>query len=184
MYKEIIKKIEPELDKVLVFLDRELMMIRTGRASPSLVENVIVDCFGQKLPLKQLAAISSSGPREITIQPWDKSYIEPIEKALSQTGVGASPVVDQNVIRITLPSLTEEFRKDLFRLLAEKQENARQTIRRWREEAWREIQSGFQDGKIREDDKFRAKDELQKLVDDYNKKIDEMGDKKKREIML
>ena len=181
-HKEIIDKIRPELDKVIGFLDRELAKIRTGKATPSLVEDIEVECFGQKFLLKQLAAISILEPRQILIQPWDKSYIEGIVKALEQTGIGANPIVDKDAIRISLPPLSEDYRKDLLRLISEKEEQARQTIRRWREEAWDEIQERFREGKIREDDKFRAKDELQELVDEYNEKIEKIGEKKKKEI--
>lgn len=182
MYQEIINNIKPELDKVIHFLERELSKVRSGRASPSLVEDVVADCFGQKFPLKQLAAISCPQARQIVIQPWDKSYMEGIVFALEKTGIGAQPVVDKDLIRINLPLLSEEFRKDLLRLVSEKQEEAKRTIRRWREEAWHEIQLGFQEGKVREDDKFRAKDELQKLVEDYNEKIEDVGEKKKKEV--
>ena len=182
-YKEIIDKIKPELDKVITFLDRELARIRTGRASPSLVEDVVCECFGQRFPLKQLAAISVPEPKQILIQPWDKSYVEGIISALRKTGIGANPIVDKDVVRINLPPLSEEYRKELFGLLSQKQEEAKKTIRRWREEAWNEIQEKQKAGEIREDDKFRAKDELQKIIDNYNEKIEESGEKKKREIM-
>jgi len=182
-YKEIINKIRPELDKVIGFLDRELAKIRTGRASISLVEDIIADCFDKTLPLKQLGAITLSGPRQILIQPWDKSYLESIEKAIRQAGGGLNPIVDKDAIRINLSPLSEEFRKDLLRVLSEKQEEVRKTIRRWREEAWGEIQRKFKEGEIREDDKFRAKDELQDLIDEYNQKIEELGERKKKEIM-
>jgi len=181
-YKDIVNKIKPELDKVIQFLDRELQKIRTGRATPSLVEDVVVDCFGQKFPLKQLAAISIPESKQILIQPWDKSYVEGIVKALSETGTGANPIVDRDIIRINLPPLSEEYRKNLIHLISEKQEQARQTIRYWRDDAWDKIQEKFKERKIREDDKFRAKDELQELIDEYNKKIETMGDKKKKEI--
>lgn len=181
-YNDIINKIKPELEKVINFLERELAKIRTTRATPALVEDIEVECFSQKFPLKQLAAISIPEPRKILIQPWDKSYIEGIVKALEKVSIGSAPVVDKNLIRINIPPLSEEFRKDLVRLISEKQEGARRTVRRWREEAWREIQEGFREGKIREDDKFKGKDELQDLVDEYNKKIEEMGEKKKKEI--
>ncbi len=181
-YQEIIDKIKPELERVISFLEKELSKVRTGRASPSLVEDVVVDCFGQKFPLKQLAAISVPEPKQILIQPWDKSYIEGIVSALEKTGVGANPIVDKDAIRINLPFLSEEYRKNLLYLLSEKQEEARKTIRHWREEAWRAIQEGFREGKVREDDKFRAKDELQELVDEYNEKIEKIGEKKKKEI--
>jgi len=182
-YKEIINKIKPEMDKVFVFLDKELAKVRTGRVSPSLVEDVIVDLFGQRLPLKQLGVINTPGPREIAIQPWDKSYVEPIQSALSKTGVGANPVVDRDIIRIHLPPLSEEYRKDLLKVIADKQEECRRTLRKWREEAWREIQDKAKEGEIREDDKFRAKDELQKLIDEYGEKIDAIGEKKSKEVM-
>lgn len=181
-HKEIIKRIRPELDKVIEFLSKEMAKIRTGRASPALIEDVVVDCFGQKYPLKQLAAISVPEPRQLLIQPWDKSYIEGIVAALEKTGVGANPVVDKEVIRIHIPALSEEYRKNLGSLISEKQEEARRTLRRWREEAWSEIQEKTKTGEIREDDKFRAKDELQELVDEYSDKIEEMGENKKKEI--
>jgi len=181
-YKEIIEKIEPEMEKVISFLERELAKIRTGRASASLVEDIVVECFNQKFPLKQLAAISSPSAKQIVVQPWDKSYIEPIEKAISQSSLGAAPIVDKDLIRISLPPLSDEYRGSLLRILSEKQEEARKTIRHWRGEAWEEVQEKTKDGEIREDDKFRAKDKLQELVDEYNKKIDEMGERKKKEI--
>jgi ribosome recycling factor len=181
-YKDIINGIKPELDKAVSFLERELAKIRTSRVNPSLVEDVIVDCFGQKFPLKQLAAISTPEPKQILIQPWDKSYVEGIVNALERTGVGANPVVDKDIIRITSPPLTEEYRKNLLRIISEKQEETRKTIRHWRDKAWDEIQEGQRAGKIREDDKFRGKDELQKLVDEYNEKIEKMGESKKKEI--
>jgi len=171
------------MDKVVNFLDRELAKFRTGRASPSLVEDVVVECFGQKFPLKQLSTISIPETRQILIQPWDRSYIEGIVKALSETGIGANPVVDKEAVRINLPPLSEDYRKSLLHLVSEKQETAKRTIRKWRQAAWDEIQERFREGKIREDDKFRAKDELQELVDGYNEKIEKMGEKKEKEIM-
>ena len=183
MHQEIIQRIKPELEKVINFLERELAKLRTSRASPSLVEDIVVECFGQKFRLSQLAAISTPETRQILIQPWDKSYIEGILKALEQTGIGANPIADKDVIRINLPSLTEEYRNNLVQIVSEKEEEARRTIRRWREEAWEEIQTGFRNGKIREDDKFRGKSELQELVDEYNEKIEKIGGNKKKEII-
>jgi len=182
-HQEIIDQIKPELDKVVSFLEKEVQKIRTGRVSPVLVEDVVVDCFGQKFPLKQLSAISCPNSHQIVIQPWDKSYIESIEKAILQSGLGMSAAVDKDVIRLSLPSLTEEHRKNLLRILSEKQEETRRTIRHWREEAWNRIQKEFKEKKIREDDKFRGKDKLQELVDKYHEKIDEIGERKKKEIM-
>lgn len=182
-HQEIIKKIKPEMDKAVDFLSKELAKIQTGRATPSLVEDIIVDCFNQKLPLKQLAAISTPALREILIQPWDDSYVEGIIASLGRTGIGANPVVVGNSIKIILPSLNEEYRKNLTQIVSKKQEEIRITVKRWREGAWKEIQEKTRAGEIREDDKFRAKDELQKIIDEYNKKIEEVGERKKKEIM-
>ncbi|OIO45532.1 MAG: ribosome recycling factor [Candidatus Nealsonbacteria bacterium CG_4_10_14_0_8_um_filter_35_10] len=182
-YQEIIDKIKPEFDKVLNFFERELAKVRTGRASSTLVEDIQVECFGQRFPLKQLGLISLPEPKKILIQPWDNSYLEPIVNALSKSGLGISPVVDKNLIRISLPPLSEEYRQDLLRLLGQKIEETKRTIRHWRETAWDEIQDGFQAGEIREDDKYRGKDKLQELVDEYNEKIEELAEKKKKEIL-
>ncbi len=182
MYKEIIEKTKPELEKVVSFLSKELQKVRTERASPSLVEGISVDYFGQTFPLRQLAAISTPSSRELLIQPWDKSYTEEIMKALSKNSMGLTPTVDKDAIRIKLPSLSEEFRKDLVRLLSEKQEQSRRTIRKWRDEAWREIQRECKDGKMSEDDKFKGKDKLQELIEEFTDKVEEMVKAKKKEI--
>lgn len=182
-YKQIINKIKPELEKVIGFLEREMQKFRTSRVTPYLVEDIIVECFGQKFLLKQLAAISIPEPKQILIQPWDKSYIEGIVAALEKRDLGANPVVDKDTIRITLPPLTQEYRQQLARSLSQIKEQARQTVRRWRDKVWDEIQEEFKAGAIREDDKFRGKDELQKLIDEYNEKIEEIVERKKKEIM-
>jgi len=181
-YKEIIKKLAPEFDKALQYLDRELAKLHTGRASASLVEDLVVDCFGQKCPLKQLAMIPAPEPRQIVIQPWDKSYFEPIQKAIEASQLGLSPAAEGAVIRVSVPDLTGEYRQNLARLIAKTQEDARQAMRRARDDAWSQIQRLERAGEIREDDKFRGKDELQKLIDDYGKKVDEAGERKKKEI--
>jgi ribosome recycling factor len=183
-YHNIINETKPEMDKVISFLDRELAKIRTGTASAALIEDITADCFGQKLPLKQLAAISVPEPRQIIIQPWDESYIPGIEKALERESIGTSPVVDKNIIRLNLPPVSEEYRKNLAKILSDKKENARQTIRHWRNEAWKNIQEAFDAGEVTEDDKYKGKDKLQELVDGYNEKIEEKVSKKEKEIGL
>lgn len=184
MHKEIIKKIEPEMEKVLNFLNKELSKIKIGRVSPSLVEDIMVDYHEEKVPLKQVASISTLGPRTIVIQPWDKLVTLNIEKSILSSEIGLNPKVEGDLIKIIFAPPTEEDRKNLERLLKEKLESARVSIRRWREQAWRQIQDEFRQGKVREDDKFKAKDELQKLIDNYNNKIEEMAEKKKKEIEL
>lgn len=182
-YKEFIDKAKPEFDKSFRFLEGELAKIRTARATPALVEDIDVTAFGQKFPLKQLGAISTPSTNQIVIQPWDISYIEPIEKAIGQSGLGMSCIVDKNLIRLNLPMLTEEYRLSLNKILNEKAEQAKQVIRRQREDAWNKIQDAQKAKTITEDDKFRGKDELQKLIDDYQEKIKNLVEKKKTELM-
>ena len=182
-YKEFIDKVKPELEKSFKFLEGELAKIRTSRASPALVEDIEVDAFGSKFTIKQLGAISTPQTNQIVIQPWDTSYIEPIEKAIAKSGLGMSCAVDKNIIRLNLPMLTEEYRQSLTKILNEKGEQARQVIRRQRDDAWNKIQAAERAKEISEDDKFRGKDELQKVVDEYQEKIKTLVEKKKAEII-
>jgi ribosome recycling factor len=182
MHEEIIKKTEPELEKAVDFIQKKLASVRTGRASPTLVEDIKADCFGEMLPIKQLGAISIPSPRQLMIQPWDRSYIESIERALAREASGLSPVVEGPNIIINLPSMSEELRKEMVKTISQAEDSAKKTIRKFRDEAWSEIQDKTREGLIREDDKFRAKDKLQDLVDKYNKKIDELVERKTKEL--
>lgn len=157
--------------------------MRTGRATPALVENLEVDYYGSKTPLKAVAAISSSDPRTLEIKPWDKNAIQPIEKAIQSSSLGLNPVTDRDVIRLSIPSLTEERRKELTKLLGKHLEEARIQVRREREEALKEIDRKEKAKEISEDEKFRQKNEVQKQVDEINKKIEDLGSAKEREIM-
>lgn len=183
-YKKVIEKIKPEMEKAIDFLRNELSKIRTGRATPGLVENLEAECFGQKFPIRQLAMITIPEPRQILIQAWDDSYVEGILRAIERAGLGASSTVEKNIIRISLPPLTEEFRRDLLKLVSQKKEAVKKTIRHWREKAWNEIQDAFKERKISEDEKYRAKDELQDLIEKYNETIEKMVKEKEEEIKL
>lgn len=184
MVKQILERIKPELERAVDFFRHELAKIRTGQASPVLVEDIMVDVQGTLLPIKQLAGISSPERRQILIQPWDPSIIGAIEKAILKGSLGVSPIVEGSNLRITLPMLTQEYRQTLVRLLQERSEQVKQTLRKWRDEAWGEIQEGARVGDIREDDKFKGKEELQKLIDEYTKKVDDLVEKKKIEVEL
>jgi ribosome recycling factor len=181
-YKEVIEEVKPDFEKAISFLKNELAKIRTSKASPALVENILVEVFGQKFPLKQLGTISIPKSRQILIQPWDASYIEQIVRALEKADLGVSPVVEGNSIRIDLPPMTEEFRQNLLRLVSDKKEKAKKIVRGAREWAWSYLQKGFREGRLSEDDKYRGKDQLQDLVEEYNEKIEEMVKKKREEI--
>ena len=180
--KPFIDNVKPEFEKAFKFLEGELAKVRTSRATPALVEDVEVDAFGQKFALKQLAAISSPQSNQLVIQPWDTSYVQPIEQAILKSGLGMSCAVDGSLIRVSLPTLTEEYRHSLVKLLHQKAEESRQTMRHWREDAWNKIQAAQKAKTLTEDDKFKGKEELQKLIDEYAKKVKELVDRKSQEV--
>jgi ribosome recycling factor len=183
MYNEIIESKKEELDLALEYFKEELAKIRTGRANTALVENVMVDYYGAKTPLKQLASITIPEARLISVNPWDKGSLLAIESAIRTSDLGLNPTSDGQIVRINIPPLTEERRKELAKVLNQKAEDARITVRNIREDAWREIQDKEKSGAISEDDKFKGKDRLQTVVDDYNEKIEEIRNKKEKEIM-
>jgi len=182
MYKELIDNLKPELDKAVDFLKGEFMKIKTSRATPAMVEDIMVEVYGQKLPIKQVGNINVPQPRLITIQPWDQSVLPEIEKAIRNQS-SLSPVLDGEMIRINIPPLSEEQRKEYVKIINDKVEETRISIRLHREKIWKEIQELEKSGEMREDDKFKAKDELQKVVDDYNKKIEEKKKNKETDVM-
>ncbi len=119
---------------------KKISSFRTGRATPALIENIQAECFGQMMPIKQLAAISVPSARQLSIQPWDKSYMEAIEKAIVKEGAGLSPVVSGDAIVINMPQMSEELRKELSKALSQINDDAKRTIRKNRDEAWTDIQ--------------------------------------------
>ena len=164
-------------DEVIEHYKNDISSIRTGRASPALVDEIVVEAYGQRMTLKELASISVPEPRTIAIQPWDKGVLEAISTALRNSNIGMSPIADGDLIRLNLPALTEERRKEFIKLLKQKTEEARSKVRKVREELIR----SFAD--MTEDDAFRAKADLQKTVDSYNAKLEELEKKKEGELM-
>jgi ribosome recycling factor len=183
MYNDIIQQKKSDLDGAIEFLKSELGKLRTGTASPQMVENLLVDYYGSKTPLKHVANINVPEPRLITISPWDKGTIAAIEGAIRQADLGLNPANDGQIIRIPIPSLTEERRKELVKVLNQKVEEARISVRNVREEIWKKIQETEKEGTISEDDKFRGKDKLQEVIDEYNKKIEGIREKKEKEML-
>lgn len=182
MYKKLIDDIKPNMEMAMEFYKKELAKIKTSRATPAMIEDIVVDCYNQKLPIKQLGTISAPQPRVIIVQPWDKTVLSDIEKAIRNSS-SYSPVVDGEIIRINIPPLSEEQRKEYVKIIAEKAEEIRISIRLDREKIWKEVQEMEKKGELREDDKFRAKDDLQKLIDNYNEKIDQLKTSKEKEVM-
>jgi ribosome recycling factor len=168
--------------EIIGWFKEEIALLRTGRASPALVENINVESYGAKTPLKHVAAISVEDARTLRIQPWDSALLEPIEKAIRSSELGLQPVVDKQSVRLILPELTQERRSALVKILGEKLENAKVSLRQLRDEIWRDIQDKERQKEISEDDKFRFKDDLQKKMDDFSKELEDLAEKKRKEI--
>lgn len=177
-----LSKFENSAGKIKDRLISDMSAIRTGRASPALVKDIMVEYYGSKMKLEGMASVGVQDARTLTIQPWDKGAIESIEKAIRSSNLGLQPVVDKDMIRIILPELTGERRVALSKLVGEKTEESRIALRRERDEVWKDIQEKERAKSISEDEKFRLKDELQKKVDRFNKDLDELAEKKRTEI--
>ena len=171
------------MEKAIERFREEIGKLRTGRANPAMVENLPVDYYGAKSPLKQVASITIPEPRLIVITPWNKDNLVDIEKAVNEAGLGLNPMNDGQVVRISIPPLNEERREDLVKVLGKHAEETRVSIRQAREAAWDELQDLVKDGKLGEDAKFKGKDQLQRLVDEYNGKIEEVRGRKEKEIL-
>ncbi len=183
MLKNVITKHEEELKKSIEHLEKEASKIRTGRANPGIVEGIMVDCYGVLTPIKQIANISVPEARQLLIQPWDRGSLAAIEKAITLAEVGANISNDGIATRLSFPPMTEDNRRDLVKVLNQKAEEARVSVRGVREDAWKEIQALEKSGDITEDEKFKGKDDLQEVVDKYNHTIEEMRKKKEQDIM-
>ncbi len=183
VYKELIASRKKDFDSALEMAKMEAAAIRTGRANPSLVEDIQVEYLGARSRVKELASISAPEPRVIVIQPWDATVVPLIEKAIRESSLGLNPANDGHTIRLTIPPLNEERRKEFTKILHQKIEEVRVRIRQTREDILRKVQTAVKEKTAREDEAFKAKDELQKIVDDLQKKIDEMVKKKEQELM-
>ena len=176
-------ELKQKLDHIFEALRGEIAGLRTGRVTSALVEDLEVEYYGAKTPLKAIAAISTIEPRSLLIQPWDKAAIQAIEKAIQSSTLGLAPIADRDAIRLSVPALTEERRKELTKVLGKFVEEARIKVRQGREEALREIDGREKQKEISEDEKFRERAEAQKVIDEANKKIEEMAGAKENEIM-
>jgi ribosome recycling factor len=169
--------------KVIEHLKTELSSLRTGRAHPSLVENIVVDAYGVKTPIRGLANIIISDPKTLVVEPWDKSIIKEMEKAIQLANIGINPVNEGTKIRLSMPQMTEENRKEMIKILGQKLEQSRISLRSVRETVKDEIAAAEKDKKITEDEKFRFQEELEEFVKKHNDEIKTIGDKKEQELM-
>jgi len=176
-------EVRAQMDKAVDAVRREFSGVRTGKASPGLLDTVRVDAYGSKMPVNQLANISTPEPRLMLVQPWDKSLMGPIEKAIRAAELGLNPANDGNVIRIPIPALNEERRREMVKLLHRLAEEGRVAIRHARQEGNKHVKSLEHDHEVSEDDARRQIDEIQKLTDEFITKIDHLLEAKEREVM-
>ncbi len=174
--------VKAEMHKAIEAFEKELLKIRTGRAHPSMIEDVKAYAYGSTMALKEMASISAPEAALLTIQPWDKENIPAIEKALSQSDLGLSPVNDGNLIRIPLPRMSSTHREELVKILKKKHELTRVNIRNVRNEVLNQIRAMEKAKDISEDHARRVKDDLQKVTDEVIRKCDAISDKKEKDI--
>ncbi|MFH1858811.1 MAG: ribosome recycling factor [Patescibacteria group bacterium] len=175
--------LEEKLEQIKKWLSKEFSSIRTNRATPELLDTITIDVYGSKNPLSHVAGIATEDARTLRITPWDKTQIKEIEKAITVANLGVSISIDDMGLRVIFPELTTERRTLLIKIVSEKIEKAKVSVRGEREHVWSDLQNQCRDSVISEDEKFAHKDKLQKLVDTANTELDAMGDKKEVEIM-
>lgn len=173
-----------EFNQVVEFLKKDIASLRTGRANTAIVEDLPVFAYGVRQPMKAVGSINVPDAKTVSIEPWDKSLLAEIEKAVRESNLGINPVNNGGQIILAMPELTSERRQELIKVLHQKLEQARISIRKIREEARDKIVRAESDKEISEDEKYRWQEDLDKLVKEYNEKIKEMGDKKEKEINI
>lgn len=183
MIKDLLKDAETHMQKSIHSLSEDLLTIRTGRANPALVEKLHVEYYGSPTPLQQLASISVPEPRQLMIKPFDKTTLKAIEKSIMASDLGLTPNNDGLVIRLNLPVLTEDRRKDLVKHVHHRLEEARVALRNIRRDSMKDIKDFENEKMISEDDRRHGEEEIQKLTDRFMAEIDKVGHTKEQEIM-
>src|SRR3989338_9152310 len=178
-------QVASKMQKVLELVGSDVASIRTGRATPALVEDIAVSVYGgtQKLKIQELATITVPDPQSLVISPWDKSIIGEIKQGILAANIGLTPSIDAEIIRISFPPMTGEDREKYVKLLSTKIENGRIMIRQIRGDVMHDVKKAFEDKEVTEDGKFAQEKRLQELTDEYIKKIEEMGENKKEELL-
>jgi ribosome recycling factor len=181
----VVSEMRQKMQKALMVLQEDLATVRTGRAMPSLVENVVVTVYGgaQRLRIKELATISASDPQTLVLQPFDPSIAGEIQKGIMEANVGLTPSSDGNIIRISIPPLSEERRKELIKLMKQKLENGKIEIRQIRQDARNIVRKKHNDKEISEEQMFVLDKEIQKITDEVMIPVEEMGNKKEQELL-
>lgn len=183
MSKTALQQLDDKMQKTIDLLTREYTTLRAGRATPALLDKIFVDYYGTPTPINQVATISVPEPRLLVIQPWDRNLVTQIEKSILKSDLGITPASDGNIIRLAIPSLTQEKRKDLVKVIHKKAEETRVAIRNLRREGNDQVKNEEKTIKLSEDEVKRRLDEIQKTTDSYIKRIDQMAESKEKEIM-
>jgi ribosome recycling factor len=183
MIKDLLAETEETMEKAVEALRMDLMAIRTGRASPSLVERMPVEYYGMYVPLSQLAVISAPEPRLLVIRPFNQGDVGTVEKAILKSDLGLTPNNDGKLIRLSIPRLTEERRRELVKIVKHRVEEGRVAIRNLRRRAMDDLRDFEKDGLIPEDDMYRGRDQIQDLVDRFISEVDGLGERKEVEVM-
>jgi ribosome recycling factor len=180
--KEILKETEGKMKKTMETVLREFSEVRTGRAQPSLIEDMHINYYETSTPIKQLAAVSSPDPRQILVQPWDANAIADIEKAILNSKLGVNPTNDGKVIRLIFPALSTERREEFIKVCKDMSERGRVTLRSIRRDANEKIKKMQGEGHVSEDEKFKGEEEVQKMTDRYIKEVDALLERKSKEL--
>ncbi len=181
--EKVYKDVEERMFKALSMFQTEISRLRTGRATPQLLDGIKVDYYGQRVPIKQIATISASDPSLLVIQAWDKTVVPAIDREIKKSGLGLNPRVDGNAIKVPIPPMSEERREELVKIVKKFAEDTRVAIRNIRRDGIEKIRRMEKDKEISEDDKDRGESEIQKLTDKYIESVNESALKKEKDIM-
>ncbi len=183
MIREVLKELEKRMKVSLEHFRKDLSKLRTGRANINLFEDIKVDYYGTLMPINQVATLGVPDPTLVTIQPWDPSLLDTIDKAIRSADLGFNPINDGKTLKVPIPPLDEERRREMAKRIRKMLEEEKTALRNMRRESKEQIEKLEEEKKITEDDKFNGLEQLQKIMDEYTKKIEEMAEAKEREIL-
>ena len=183
MKDDVLKETRRKMDKVLEAMARDLSRVRTGRASVALLEGIKVDCYGASMPIAQVASLAAPEPRLLTVQPWDPTVLSDIEKAILKSDLGLTPMNDGKIIRLPIPALTTDRRKELVKMVKKMEEEAKVALRNVRREANEDLKEMKKEKLLAEDEAHKGQDEVQKITDDFIRKAEGQAAEKEKEIM-
>lgn len=183
MISEIIKEVKPKMMTAIDKLETDLSRIRTGRANPSILDGVMVSYYGASTPIRELASITVPEANQIVVKPWDRGSLNSIETAIKSSDVGINPINDGVQVRLILPAMTEERRKEIATQVKKNGEEAKVVLRNIRKESWEKVQTAEKNKQATEDDRYRAEEELNKIIDEMNKEVEKVVLAKETEIM-